>query len=234
MHRPKKVNGIDANLSKTVDHYVIPGEYSWDAPEFKLPIKMIRESGKTHFSAIDTDRNIKITHESIDEVMIELDNIMKGRAGIIWTPKLAITTKSVVIDKPPKKVDKYNPLRLVNLDIELKVVPIEIGIDKAGDEWERVQGSNFIQSARTRRGFIPHWKDDPEDSFRDKDESGSLIDDTPENRMALVNLAAGFKEFLKRLYDLLEPDQIESTVKKLFESSAFLLPGATIYENQKK
>lgn len=221
MSRQKR--GISVDFEKTVDHYYLDNPENRYDP-IKIPIKMLRDiSGKTTFSCIDTDRNIKVLHESIDEVMIEVDNILKNRADIIWSKKLAITMNSVVIDKPQRTINNMNPLRLINLTFSLKVIPIETGIDGSDEKWERDQGSNFIKNEQLRSGFHANWKDVPEDIYRDKDESNILIDDTPENRIAIMNLAEGFRGFLKRVHDVFEPDQIEQTIGSLIKSSGYLL-----------
>lgn len=222
------LDGIDKNLEKTIDYYYIRSKearshLSFDEPT-KLPIKMIREAGKTVFRCEDRERNIHVEYPSIDEVLIEVDNIIKNRADIKWEPKLSITMKSVVITKPPKKIDQHHPNRLINIGFEFKVVPLEVGPDENGDRWERVQGSKFIRSEIPRKGFIKHWKDEPEDDFHDKDESNVLIDDTPENRIAIQNLAMAFEAFHEKVYGILEPDQIEATISRLIENSGFLLP----------
>lgn len=224
---PRLQPGINKDFEKTVDYYVIfdPAD-TWRHNPEKIPIKMKRTFvGKTSFSCIDRTRNIKLENESIDEVLIAVDNIIKNRASIAWAPKLAIEIGSFQSQAPIKSSD------ILNIRFTITVTPIETGVDEHAEKWERTQGSKFIQKEQSRNGYRPNWTNDPIDSWRDVDHSHILIDDTPEHRQALKEFAERFKTFLTELYGIFEPDRIDLTMKSLFESGAFLLPAHVATNN---
>lgn len=194
-----------------------------------------RDYSSTTFTAVCTKHDITDRDANIDTLRRRVEKRVEECARERWLPKILVTVGGSRTDACDRDEFEVNRPRFTNhattetqTEFQITWQTIEVTVD--GKRYRHRSYGRFGGADRTHaiQAGLPECYDGSRAKFSylKQDEARAMIDDTPENRAALVRVRIAAEGLRERLMDLFQPSAIEVTLGRILAgSSPMLLSG---------
>ena len=162
------------------------------------------------------DKKPKLT---IDQMVERVEKKVAAATSITWRPYLYVQTQGRLRPLPDKLAGHGHGTEVAEVTVKVDCVQLAETPQGKRHRWREVGGRYDAADAQGEKGW-PATGVAPEskESWRRKYENGddrplrALVPDTPENRLALEEVVAGFGRLRATLQQFLAPEKIHATL----------------------
>lgn len=203
------------------DKIVTVWKFDLAGKSIKVDVLLVDDFQKPEFIArwkID-GHDVERKSSDISKLKNAVQRSLAETLKLDWKNKLHIEVNSEIdtIEKAPRSSEYSGTVKPWQAKIEVEIKALQIATDHRGEKIHRRDAADHA---------IPGWPNEGKrqtDSWSEKDMC-SMIDDTPENRKAIIEIFSGFCRLKTALCDLLSPRKVQHTLSSL-KASKLLTDG---------
>lgn len=179
--------------------------YTGNRQTVQIETRLIQEGSTTSFEGSVPEHDILVTGSSLDEMYRRACALLDEKTAITWRPHLSVEMAAGVSKRFKK--ERRSGECAFGIALHLQVEEFEIG-DRAGEKFTRENGRGIKKGLPETGKNLTDWT-----HYGLKLETlDSYVEDTPQNREALVLLGVEFERLRLKLFDLLNPKTVQKTL----------------------